>query len=128
MNEYTLIYHSGIKGMKWGVRRFQNEDGSLTDLGKERYKSGTSSISRNINKHRTNQAIRAAHIENKSDEELRAETNRLRLENAYAKELSTKEGYSTKSSKTNIIFDNVAPLAMSSAAALALMKLGAKYW
>ena len=30
------IYHHGIKGMKWGVRRYQNKDGSLTDLGKKR--------------------------------------------------------------------------------------------
>lgn len=31
------LYHYGVKGMKWGVRRFQNLDGSLTDAGKERY-------------------------------------------------------------------------------------------
>jgi len=31
------LYHYGILGMKWGVRRFQNKDGSLTELGKERY-------------------------------------------------------------------------------------------
>ena len=31
------IYHHGIKGQKWGVRRFQNKDGSLTQAGKERY-------------------------------------------------------------------------------------------
>jgi hypothetical protein len=35
MNENAL-QHWGIKGMKWGVRRYQNEDGSLTDLGKKR--------------------------------------------------------------------------------------------
>ena len=33
-NELT---HHGIKGMKWGVRRFQNKDGSLTPAGKKRY-------------------------------------------------------------------------------------------
>ena len=33
-NELT---HHGIKGQKWGVRRFQNEDGSLTPAGKRRY-------------------------------------------------------------------------------------------
>lgn len=33
----TFIAHHGIKGQKWGVRRFQNEDGSLTKAGKERY-------------------------------------------------------------------------------------------
>lgn len=31
------IMHSGTLGMKWGVRRHQNEDGSLTPEGKERY-------------------------------------------------------------------------------------------
>lgn len=31
------IWHWGIKGMKWGVRRYQNADGSLTDAGKRRY-------------------------------------------------------------------------------------------
>ena len=36
--EYTdYLVHHGIKGQKWGVRRFQNEDGSLTPEGKERY-------------------------------------------------------------------------------------------
>lgn len=32
--------HSGIKGMKWGVRRYQNPDGSLTDEGRRRYGYG----------------------------------------------------------------------------------------
>lgn len=31
------LYHWGVKGMKWGVRRYQNKDGSLTSAGKKRY-------------------------------------------------------------------------------------------
>lgn len=33
------LYHWGIKGMKWGVRRYQNKDGSLTNAGKKRYET-----------------------------------------------------------------------------------------
>lgn len=35
--ESNELRHWGIKGMKWGVRRFQNKDGSLTPAGKKRY-------------------------------------------------------------------------------------------
>ena len=35
MDNYEL-YHHGVKGMKWGVRRYQNKDGSLTPAGKKR--------------------------------------------------------------------------------------------
>lgn len=35
------LYHHGILGQKWGIRRYQNEDGSLTPAGKERYSKGT---------------------------------------------------------------------------------------
>ena len=44
MNDYLVtkeLYHHGIKGQKWGVRRYQNKDGTLTEEGlkkKEQYK------------------------------------------------------------------------------------------
>lgn len=36
-NDYNSLYHFGIKGQRWGIRRYQNEDGSLTPLGRQRY-------------------------------------------------------------------------------------------
>ena len=34
---HDYLAHHGVKGMKWGVRRYQNNDGSLTPAGKKRY-------------------------------------------------------------------------------------------
>lgn len=44
MSHYGYIVHSelahhGIKGMKWGIRKYQNPDGTLTEAGKKRYGS-----------------------------------------------------------------------------------------
>lgn len=36
-NEHNYLCHYGVLGMKWGVRRYQNKDGSLTEAGKRRY-------------------------------------------------------------------------------------------
>ncbi len=38
MEDNELIHH-GVKGMKWGVRRYQNEDGTLTEEGKKKYRN-----------------------------------------------------------------------------------------
>lgn len=52
MSEYYLtkdeLYHHGIKGQKWGQRRWQNEDGSLTPEGREHYGYGNGLIRNTI--------------------------------------------------------------------------------
>lgn len=44
------IKHFGIEGMKWGVRRYQNEDGTLTPAGKARYNANYSEQQRTRDK------------------------------------------------------------------------------
>lgn len=48
-NEYDFLMHYGIKGQRWGIRRFQNEDGTLTAEGKARYSSIESGIVEKLN-------------------------------------------------------------------------------
>lgn len=47
------LYHYGVKGMKWGVRRYQNKDGSLTSNGKKRYNQSDNKIDENKQKEST---------------------------------------------------------------------------
>lgn len=48
------IYHHGIKGQKWGIRRYQNADGSLTPEGQKRYERD---VRENNAKKKDNRAI-----------------------------------------------------------------------
>ena len=74
------LYHWGIKGMKWGVRRFQNPDGSLTTAGKKRY-----SAEGGEGEEKPNYAPKAPKksASDYTDDELRAQINRMQMEKQY---------------------------------------------
>lgn len=48
--EYDYLSHHGILGQKWGVRRYQNSDGTLTDLGKKRYRKDLEKFDKMVRK------------------------------------------------------------------------------
>lgn len=88
MEERNTLKHFGILGMRWGVRRFQNPDGSLTDAGKKRYNKGESANSTSSVKVSNNARTKTVH--DIPDDELRRLVNRIQLERQYS-QLTTRE-------------------------------------
>lgn len=79
------LAHFGIRGMKWGVRRFQNPDGSLTEAGRARYrKKGYS------DDYITARSLKGQGYKKLNDSDLRRVVSRLDMEKRF-RELSVNE-------------------------------------
>lgn len=71
--DYTSLNHAGIKGMRWGVRRYQNADGTLTPAGKKRYSED----------HIRAKSLKKKKLRQLSNDELRDLNTRMQLETQY---------------------------------------------
>lgn len=87
------LSHFGIPGMKWGVRRFQNDDGTLTEEGKQRYGRDSEQESKSWKK---------SDASNLSDDELRRRNNRLQSERQY-RDLTTTQAERDRAQMRNEI-------------------------
>lgn len=75
--ESNSLSHYGIRGMRWGVRRYQNSDGTYTSIGKKRKYQETAHEDY-INAHSKKS------VKSMSNAELKARNNRLQMEQQYA--------------------------------------------
>lgn len=76
-----VLMHYGIKDMHWGVRRYQNPDGSLTPLGRLRYRKGGDSEGGDDTENASKPKVKSA--AEMSDSELRERINRMNMEKQY---------------------------------------------
>ena len=127
------LYHHGIKGQKWGVRRFENPDGTLTAAGKARYaiyrtgqtlgkaaravgRAGKATgravgkAGKAVAKHEIDK-IKRKHLWMMSDQELRNYTERLAIENAYKQAIKTNRYSRGKELAKNILEKGATTLA-----------------
>lgn len=79
------LYHHGIPKMKWGVRRYQNKDGSLTPAGKKRYGKNSTETEADTSSDSKPATRKKKSVKNMSEAELRERIARLELEKSCKK-------------------------------------------
>ena len=84
------LYHFGVKGMKWGVRRYQNKDGSLTKSGRKKMAKLDKEYSKLTGQKRNTESSNTRSLLTKkkklsemTDDEIREQINRITLEKQY---------------------------------------------
>ena len=104
------LYHYGVLGMKWGVRRYRNKDGTLTSAGKKKRaeyseKTKNKQPNKSTSKSTSNNTQKPKSIKELSDDELKAKIERLNLENRYQELMRSSNP--PKSSEGKVFVKNV---------------------
>ena len=118
----SYIAHHGIIGMKWGVRRYQNKDGTLTNAGKARYSTdsdaGSPAPNSGVGK-KTDTSSKS--VSEMSDEELRSRLNRINMEDQYNAAMAKRNPQ--KNQRVNKLVNDLAEQAVRNFAQKGIEKL-----
>ena len=116
------LEHHGIIGMKWGVRRYQNKDGTLTNAGKARYSTdsdaGSPAPNSGVGK-KTDTSSKS--VSEMSDEELRTRLNRINMEDQYNAAMAKRNPQ--KNQRVNKLVNDLAEQAVRNFAQKGIEKL-----
>lgn len=101
--ENDYLAHHGVKGQRWGIRRFQKKDGTLTSAGKKRYKD---SDKEQMKKNQEDSKPKTKPVSQMTDDEIRAAVNRVKLEAEYKQYVEGSEQQSKVSSGKKFVMDS----------------------
>ena len=109
--EGDALYHHGIKGMRWGIRRWQNEDGSLTEAGRRHYDIKEVRLAARAARAESRATVKAARIQNKMYEkaqkaQAKEDRKNLKDEKKIAQYESDKMRLELKKMKQEIAYNN----------------------
>lgn len=111
--ENNYLEHHGILGMKWGIRRYRNKDGTLTNAGKKRaakleaekkFLDDAKSKNSFVSKSSSTQEVskKSKDVSEMTDEELNKAINRIRNENAYKELTEPKPNQALRTAKERL--------------------------
>jgi hypothetical protein len=102
----TELYHHGVKGMHWGVRRYQNEDGTLTALGRKRLAQNSTMVLNNFDAERATSRRYARKYEKRLERAKRS-GNEKRIARLQKKFDEATESYKKKEQEIHKIVDQL---------------------